>query len=92
MHFISLVELPAVSVSRLDRLLDKLLDGSIMIGQRILIALVVFIIGRYVVKLLNRVFRHVLERSTIDPGVQSFLRSLVNIVLLILLILSALAP
>lgn len=88
MHFISLVELPAVSVSRLDRMLDKLLDGSIMIGQRILIALVVFIIGRYVVKLLNRVFRHVLERSTIDPGVQSFLRSLVNIVLLILLILS----
>lgn len=88
MHFISLVELPAVSVSRLDRLLDKLLDGSIMIGQRILIALVVFIIGRYVVKLLNRVFRHVLERSTMDPGVQSFLRSLVNIVLLIVLILS----
>ena len=88
MHLISLVELPVVSVSRLDRLLDKLLDGSIMIGQRILIALVVFIIGRYVVKLLNRVFRHVLERGTMDPGVQSFLRSLVNIVLLILLILS----
>ena len=88
MHLISLVELPAVSVSRLDRLLDKLLDGSILIGQRILVALVVFIIGRYVVKLLNRLFRHMLERGTIDPGVQSFLRSLVNIILLILLVLS----
>lgn len=88
MHLISLVELPAVSVSRLDRLLDKLLDGSILIGQRILVALVVFIVGRYVVKLLNRLFRHMLERGTIDPGVQSFLRSLVNIILLILLVLS----
>ena len=88
MHLISLVELPAVSVSRLDRLLDKLLDGSILIGQRILVALVVFIIGRYVVKLLNRLFRHMLERGTIDPGVQSFLRSLVNIILLVLLVLS----
>lgn len=88
MHLISLVELPAVSVSRLDRLLDKLLDGSILIGQRILVALVVFIIGRYVVKLLNRLFWHMLERGTIDPGVQSFLRSLVNIILLILLVLS----
>ena len=88
MHLISLVELPAVSVTRLDRLLDKLLDGSILIGQRILVALVVFIIGRYVVKLLNRLFRHMLERGTIDPGVQSFLRSLVNIILLILLVLS----
>ena len=88
MHLISLVELPAVSVTRLDRLLDKLLDGSILIGQRILVALVVFIIGRYVVKLLNRLFRHMLERGTIDPGVQSFLRSLVNIILLVLLVLS----
>lgn len=88
MHLISLVELPVVSVSRLDRLLDKLLDGSILIGQRILVALVVFIIGRYVVKLLNRLFRHMLERGTIDPGVQSFLRSLVNIILLVLLVLS----
>lgn len=88
MHLISLVELPAVSVTRLDRLLDKLLDGSILIGQRILVALVVFIVGRYVVKLLNRLFRHMLERGTIDPGVQSFLRSLVNIILLILLVLS----
>lgn len=88
MHFIPLVELPVVSVSRLDRLLDKLLDGSILIGQRILVALVVFIIGRYVVKLLNRLFRHMLERGTIDPGVQSFLRSLVNIILLVLLVLS----
>lgn len=88
MHLISLVELPVVSVTRLDRLLDKLLDGSILIGQRILIALIVFIVGRYVVKLLNRLFRHMLERGTIDPGVQSFLRSLVNIILLILLVLS----
>lgn len=88
MHFIPLVELPAVSVTRLDRLLDKLLDGSILIGQRILIALIVFIVGRYVVKLVNRLFRHMLERGTIDPGVQSFLRSLVNIILLILLVLS----
>lgn len=88
MHLISLIELPAVSVTRLDRLLDKLLDGSILIGQRILIALIVFIVGRYVVKLLNRLFRHMLERGTIDPGVQSFLRSLVNIILLILLVLS----
>lgn len=88
MHLISLIELPAVSVTRLDRLLDKLLDGSILIGQRILVALIVFIVGRYVVKLLNRLFRHMLERGTIDPGVQSFLRSLVNIILLILLVLS----
>lgn len=88
MYFIPLVKLPAVSVTRLDRLLDKLLDGSILIGQRILVALVVFIIGRYVVKLLNRLFRHMLERGTIDPGVQSFLRSLVNIILLVLLVLS----
>ena len=72
MHLISLVELPTINTSRLDRLPEKLLDGSILIGQRILVALVVFIVGRYVVKLLNRLFRHMLERGTIDSGVQSF--------------------
>lgn len=88
MHLISLVELPAVSVSRLDRLLDKLLDGSILIGQRILVALIIFIVGRYVIKLINRLVRHLLERGTIDSGVQSFLRSLVNITLTVLLVVS----
>ena len=88
MHFIPLVELPAVSVSRLDRLLEKLLDGSILIGQRILIALIIFIVGRYVIKLINRLVRHLLERGTIDSGVQSFLRSLVNITLTVLLVVS----
>lgn len=88
MHLISLVELPAVNASRLDRLLEKLLDGSILIGQRILIALIIFIVGRYVIKLINRLVRHLLERGTIDSGVQSFLRSLVNITLTVLLVVS----
>lgn len=88
MHFIPLVELPAVNASRLDRLLEKLLDGSILIGQRILIALIIFIVGRYVIKLINRLVRHLLERGTIDSGVQSFLRSLVNITLTVLLVVS----
>ena len=88
MHLISLVELPTINASRLDRLLEKLLDGSILIGQRILIALIIFIVGRYVIKLINRLVRHLLEHGTIDSGVQSFLRSLVNIILLILLVLS----
>lgn len=88
MHLISLVELPTINASRLDRLLEKLLDGSILIGQRILIALIIFIVGRYVIKLINRLVRHLLERGTIDSGVQSFLRSLVNITLTVLLVVS----
>ena len=88
MHFIPLVELPTINASRLDRLLEKLLDGSILIGQRILIALIIFIVGRYVIKLINRLVRHLLERGTIDSGVQSFLRSLVNITLTVLLVVS----
>ena len=88
MHLISLVELPTINASRLDRLPEKLLDGSILIGQRILIALIIFIVGRYVIKLINRLVRHLLERGTIDSGVQSFLRSLVNITLTVLLVVS----
>lgn len=77
--------LGAVSV---DELLHKFTDMGVEMGKKILIALVIFIIGRYVVKFLNRIVAHMLERSKADPAVQSFVRSMVNILLTILLVIS----
>ena len=81
----SLQGLGAVSV---DELLHKFTDMGVEMGKKILIALVIFIIGRYVVKFLNRIVAHMLERSKADPAVQSFVRSMVNILLTTLLVIS----
>ncbi len=79
------VAVPKFSEARLDLLLDRLIDLGVNAGKHILIALFVFIVGRFLVGLLNRLIARLLNRPGIDPGVQTFLRSFFNIVLMILL-------
>lgn len=80
-----------INVSRIDRLLDKLLDLSVAGGKRILIALIIYIVGRYIIKLINHIVASMLNRRHVDVGVQSFLRSLVSILLTILLAISVIS-
>lgn len=80
-----------VSISRIDMLLDKLLALSLTAGKRILVAVLIYIAGRFVIKIINRVVSAMLSRRHVDVGVQSFLRSLVHILLTILLIISVIS-
>lgn len=77
-----------LSVTRLDELIDRLYDVSLNAGKHIIAALLVLMIGRLLVKLLNSLVAKMLDRRHIDVGVQSFLRSAVNILLTILLVVS----
>lgn len=74
--------------SQLNILLDRLVEFGISAGKHIIIAIVVFAIGRIVVKLINRVVARLLSRRHIEESVQSFLKSLVNILLMLLLVIS----
>ena len=72
----------------LKTVVDNLINGSMEFGKRILIALVIYIVGKYIIKFINKLVAKALEKRHIDPAVKSFVCSLVNILLLILLILS----
>lgn len=78
----------SLKVSQIDQLLSQLLTMGVDAGQRILAAALLFFVGRYVIKLLNKLFARLLNRGTIDAGVKTFLRSLVNILLTVLLVIS----
>lgn len=67
--------------------LEKLIDSGIQLGERVLGALIIFIIGKFLVNWLNRLL-HVFGKRKVDPSIQSFLKSMVNILLLIMLILA----
>lgn len=71
-----------------DIVLQKIIDMALSAGKHILIAGVLFIVGRFIVRMLNRVVSKMLQRRHVDAGVQTFLRSLVNIVLNILLVIT----
>jgi small conductance mechanosensitive channel len=51
-----------------------------------ILAVIVFLIGRFVIKRVMKVMKHVIERSRIDVGIRRFLLSLLQVGLYILLI------
>lgn len=76
------------SVTKLDQLIERLFEMGVSAGKHIIAALLVLMIGRLLVKFLNHLVAKMLDRRRIDVGVQSFLRSAVNILLITLLIIS----
>lgn len=73
---------------QLDNLVQQLTDSGISVGKHILAAVILFVVGRYIVKFLNRLFARMLSRGSLEPSVQTFLGSLVNILLTTLLVVS----
>ena len=64
---------------------------AVTLGVTLLKALLVFIVGRLVISLLNRLVRKILSRRNIDPSVKTFVGSLVNVLLIVLLAVSIVA-
>jgi small conductance mechanosensitive channel len=48
-------------------------------------AIVIFLVGKLIVNWVNKLFAKLLVKQKVEPGVQTFLKSLVNILLLIML-------
>lgn len=83
----------AVSGGKIDTLLKQLMTTGVEIGKNILLAIIIYMAGKFVIKLINRLTQQMLERKNIDPTIQSFLKSFVSIllnVLLIIMVISAL--
>ena len=69
------------------------LEGILMtqgaaLGWTLIKAFLVFIVGRLLINLVNKLIKRVLLKRDIDPSVKTFVGSLVNVVLTILLIIS----
>lgn len=84
-----MILLAAVEAStKLEKVINSLISQGADLGWTILKALLVFIIGRFVINLINKLVRRVLSKRDIDASVKTFVGSLVNVILTILLIIS----
>ncbi|MCD7932540.1 MAG: mechanosensitive ion channel [Tannerellaceae bacterium] len=72
----------------LEKLVENLIDKGTLLGWTILKAIVIFIAGRFLISLLNKVIRRILDKRNIDPSIKTFTKSLVNVVLTVMLIVS----
>ena len=66
----------------------KALNSGIELGGRILAALIIFIIGKFLINWANKLFATTLQKRNVDASIQSFLKSIVNITLLGMLFLA----
>ena len=88
MNILSLILLQVEALSKAEQLMKVLMDSGIDLGKRIVTAVIVFLIGRIIIGLLNKLFRKILIRRNVELSIRTFLGSMVNILLTVLLIIS----
>ncbi|MEE1215876.1 MAG: mechanosensitive ion channel [Bacteroidaceae bacterium] len=72
----------------LEQVIQQIITFCVDAGKSILLAAVIFIAGRFLISVINRLVAQMMERRKIDATIQSFLRSFINILLTILLLIS----
>ena len=67
-------------------LISMLIKDIVNFGLRILIALVLLAVGRWIIRWIRRAMRNMMTRREVDPSLRGFLSSMVNITLTLFLI------
>jgi small conductance mechanosensitive channel len=74
----------------MDQFGQTMLNYMIPVGGRVLVAIVIFVVGRRLIGLVGRVFGLALTRQEVDPTLQRYLSSAVTVSLNILLVIAIL--
>lgn len=64
------------------------MDMLFKYGPQLLLALFTLFIGLWVIKIISKAIKHLFEKKNVDPSLSPFLRSLINVLLKVLLIVS----
>ena len=75
------------STVSLDVLITKLVDLSVSLGSKLITALIVFLVGRWIIRKLNRLLIKIMEKRQVEASLFSFTRSLVKITLNFILVI-----
>ena len=78
----------ADGLDKLALVTQQLIVSGIPAGGPILKAVIVFLVGRFLIRMLNRLVKRLMDKRNVDISIKTFVRSLVNILLTVLLIIS----
>lgn len=78
----------ADGLDKISLITQQLINWGVDMGGRIIAALIVFLIGRFLIALLNRMVAKLLDKRKVEVSVKTFVKSLVKILLTILLIVA----
>lgn len=69
-----------------EEIIEEIISSAIQLGLKILLALVIYWVGKFIIDNLYRFVQKALSRKKIDQSVNTFVLSLVRVVLMLLLI------
>lgn len=75
-----------VDMGVIDRFLQELPDKALRFGVKVVLAIVTFLIGVQIIKIVRKVFKKAMGRANAEQGVIQFLDSFIKIMLYLLLI------
>ncbi|EAY26592.1 mechanosensitive ion channel family protein [Microscilla marina] len=75
-------------IFNIDKIADMITTQVITYGPKVLLAIITFIVGRWIIKKLLKVATNAMAKSNIEQSLSSFLKSLINVGLNALLIVS----
>lgn len=79
--YLNLKNMETLSSLSLDTLISKLIELGVSLGSKLLIAIVVFFIGRWLIRKINRIIICLMEKRHVEASLFSFIKSLINITL-----------
>ena len=77
-----------IGINELSDFTSQLMDAAMNAGENILKGILVFIVGRFLISILQKLARKMLDKRNVDVSVKTFTMSMVKISLTILLIIS----
>ncbi len=73
-----------------EKIIEFITDKSLEFGPKLIGAIVVWIIGSWIIKLLVKGFSKILDKQNTDASLKPFLKSIVSILLKVMLVISVL--
>jgi len=88
MNILTTIILQTETLTKAEQLMKALMDSGIGLGRRLITAIIIFLVGRLLVSLINKLVRKILIKRNVDLSIRTFLGSMTNILLTVLLIIS----
>lgn len=77
-----------IDMNAIEKFFNELPEKALSLGIRVLLAILVFFIGSYLIKIVRRIVKKSVEHTSADKGLIQFLDSLVKTILYVLLVLT----
>ena len=80
-----------INISNWEKLLGRISDGAIDIGLKLVLAIVIYIVGSFIIKRIIKALGKLRSFKSIDPTAESYITTFIKAVLYVVLVVSIVA-